>query len=304
MRLDFNVLWVEDQPNNVSDQLERIASQIRKDGFRLSVKFASTVDDATQHLGDEIYGDHVDLILMDYDLGPGKSGDEGLTEVREIFPYKDLIFYSAKATADLVAMASERKIQGIFTAYRPDLPSVVEEVFRNLVRKVLDIDHSRGIVMGATSDIDKVILDGLSKVFEGCSEEQKALAIVAIKERMDQKKEEFEKSIEAIKAVTHTAELMDHHRVYTSDDRFRLLQKLMKKLDLYKEYRRYFNGYRETIMPKRNDLAHIRVKKNGFARKFYDSKGVEVTASDMQALRVALLEFQEILDAVFPDQQE
>ncbi|TPW26712.1 response regulator [Pararhizobium mangrovi] len=301
MRLDFNVLWVEDQPNNVSDQMERIASQIRKEGFRLAVKFAPSVDDATKYLDEEIYGDHVDLILMDYDLGPGKSGDEGLTEVRAIFPYKDLIFYSAKATADLAKMASKRNIQGIFTAHRPDLPGVVEEVFRNLVRKVLDIDHSRGIVMGATSDIDKVIFDGLSKVFDGCNAEQRAQAIQAIQKRLDEKQREFEKSVEAIKAVTHVTELTDHHRIYTSDDRFRLLQKLMKQLDLHKEHSVKFNGYRETVMPKRNDLAHIRVEKNGFSRKFYDSKGAEVTAADMRALRVALLEFQEILDAAFPE---
>ena len=42
----------------------------------------------------------VDLILMDYDLGPGKKGDEGLSEVREIFPYKDIVFYSGLSTTD------------------------------------------------------------------------------------------------------------------------------------------------------------------------------------------------------------
>lgn len=300
MRLDFNVLWVEDQPNNVSDQKERIASQIRKEGFRLAVKFASSVDDATRYLDEEIYGDHVDLILMDYDLGPGKSGDEGLTEVRAIFPYKDLIFYSAKATADLAKMASERNIQGIFTAYRPDLPGVVEEVFRNLVRKVLDIDHSRGIVMGATSDIDKVIVEGLSKVFDGCDDEQRTLAINAVQKRLTEKRKEFEKSASALEAVSHVSELTNHHAIYTSDDRFRLLQKLMKQLALHEDRSNHFEGYRTVVMPKRNDLAHLRVERNGFARKFYDRNGAELTAADMRALRVALLEFQEILDELFP----
>ncbi|TPM23141.1 response regulator [Mesorhizobium sp. B2-3-6] len=300
MRLDFNVLWVEDQPNNVSDQRERIASQIRKEGFRLAVRFASSVDEATGYLADDIYGDHIDLILMDYDLGPGKSGDQGLTEVRAIFPYKDLIFYSAKATADLSRMAGERNIQGLFTAYRPDLPGVVEEVFKNLVRKVLDIDHSRGIVMGATSDIDEVISVRLSKAFDDSNDEQKKITLQAIQKRLEEKREFFEESLNALKAVKHVSELIDHHGVYTSDDRFRLLQKLMKELKLHKERSGNFDGYRTKIMPKRNDLAHIRVERNGFSRKFYDRKGVELTAADMRMLRVALLEFQEILDEVFP----
>lgn len=300
MRLDFNVLWVEDQPANVADQKERISHQIRKEGFRLQVQFAGSVDAAKEYLADDIYGDHIDLILMDYDLGAGKNGADGLSEVREIFPYKDLIFYSANATAQLAQMAKERDIQGIFTSHRPDLPGVVEGVFENLVRKVLDIDHSRGIVMGATSDIDKVIFDGLAKVFDDCNEEQKTQAIQAVQRRLDEKREEFEKSVEAIKAVKHVTELTDHHGVYTSDDRFRLLQKLMKQLELHKERREHFDGYRTTVMPKRNDLAHIRVERNGFSRKFYDRKGFELTAADMRALRVALLEFQEILDEVFP----
>lgn len=300
MRLDFNVLWVEDQPANVADQQERISHQIRKEGFRLQVQFAGSVDEAKAYLADDVYGDHIDLILMDYDLGAGKNGADGLSEVRDVFPYKDLIFYSANATAQLTQMATDRDIQGIFTAYRPDLPGVVEGVFENLVRKVLDIDHTRGIVMGATSDIDKVVIDGLSKIFDSCSDDQKAQAVQAIQKRLDEKQRAFEKSIEAIKAVKHVSELVEHHGVYTSDDRFRLLQKLMKQLDLHKEHSGKFNGYRETVMPKRNDLAHIRVEKNGFSRKFF-AKGVEVTAADMRTLRVALLEFQEILDAVFPE---
>lgn len=300
MRLDFNVLWVEDQPANVADQQERISHLIRKEGFRLQVQFAEAVVAAKEYLTDHIYGDHIDLILMDYDLGAGMNGADGLSEVRDLFPYKDLVFYSANSTTQLTQMATEREIQGIFTAYRPDLPGVVEGVFENLVRKVLDIDHSRGIVMGATSDIDKVIIDGLSKVFDDCSEDQRAQAIHDIQKRLDQKQRDFEKSVEVINAMKHVAELVDHRGVYTSDDRFRLLQKLMKQLDLHSERREDFDGYRTDVMPKRNDLAHIRVERTGFSRKFYDRKGKEFTVEDMRSLRVALLEFQELLDEVFP----
>ena len=34
MRLDFNVLWVEDNQRNVQSQRERIELLIRKEGFR------------------------------------------------------------------------------------------------------------------------------------------------------------------------------------------------------------------------------------------------------------------------------
>jgi len=299
MRLDFNVLWVEDQPANVSDQQERIRTQIRKQGFRLQVEFASSVDQATKFLAEDIYGDHIDLILMDYDLGAGKSGADGLTEVRDIFPYKDLIFYSASATANLSQMVKERNIQGVFTAHRPDLPVVVEGVFENLVRKVLDIDHSRGIVMGATSDIDEIISTNLAKSFGACTQEQQQAIMKVIHERLDEKSKSFQKGIEVIRAIKHVSELAEYHAIYTSDDRLRLFQKLMKLLEIHVERHGEFEGYRTGVMPKRNDLAHIRVEKNGFARKFFDRKGGELSSEDMRALRVALLEFQDLLDELF-----
>lgn len=301
MRLDFNVLWVEDNQNNVLSQKTAIERAIRREGFRLRVEFAGSVDSATTYLSTDIYGDHIDLILMDFDLGPGKKGDEGLSAVRDIFPYKDIVFYSGMSTAELIGKASAQNVQGIFVANRDALPDVVEGVFENLVKKVLDIDHSRGIVMGATSDIDKVIFEGLSKVFDNCSNDQKKLAMEAIQKRLEEKREAFEKSADAIKAIKHVADLIDHHGIYTSDDRFRLLQKLMKQLALHEAHNGNFEGYRTTVMPRRNDLAHLRVERSGFSRKFYDRKGIELTTADMRSLRVALLEFQEILDEIFPE---
>lgn len=301
MRLDFNILWVEDNQGNVQSQKAAIERTIRREGFRLRAEFAASVDAATSFLAEDIYGDHVDLILMDFDLGPGKKGDEGLSAVRDIFPYKDIVFYSGMSTADLLAKVTAQNAQGIFVANRDALPDVVEGVFENLVKKVLDIDHSRGIVMGATSDIDKVVFDGLSKVFDGCDESQREKTIQAIRERLSDKQKEFEKSVEAIKAVSHVTDLIEHHGVYTSDDRFRLLQKLMKQLGLHSDRSASFDVYRTNVMPKRNDLAHIRVVRTGFSRKLYDRKGNELTTDDMRELRVALLEFQELLEEVFPE---
>jgi CheY-like chemotaxis protein len=77
MRLDFNVLWVEDNQANVHAQRDRIQALIRKEGFRLRVEFAASVDEAKKLLSEDIYGDHIDLILMDYDLGPGKKETRG-----------------------------------------------------------------------------------------------------------------------------------------------------------------------------------------------------------------------------------
>ncbi|WP_460161285.1 response regulator [Pseudomonas sp. S2_B10] len=296
MRLDFNVLWVEDNQANVHAQRDRIKALIRKEGFRLRVEFAASVDEAKKLLSQDIYGDHIDLILMDYDLGPGKKGDQGLAEVREIFPYKDIVFYSGMAPADLMSKAIALGVQGVFASHRNDLPDIVEGVFENLVRKVLDIDHSRGIVMGATSEIDQIINELLYELFDNSGDEFKKTSLAAVVERVEEKREAFTKTVGAIVAMTHLNELADLHGVYTSDDRLRLLKKSLIDLDMHKGLHHRLDGYRSEVMPKRNDLAHIQVVAEGFSRKIFDRKGKELTSEDMRALRVKLLEYQECFD--------
>lgn len=304
MRLDFNVLWVEDNQANVHAQRDRIQALIRKEGFRLRVEFAASVDEAKKLLSEDIYGDHIDLILMDYDLGPGKKGDQGLAEVREIFPYKDIVFYSGMAPADLMSKAIALGVQGVFASHRNDLPDIVEGVFENLVRKVLDIDHSRGIVMGATSEIDQIINELLADLFDRSGDAFKKTSLASVVERVEEKREAFAKTVNTIMAITHLNELAEHHGVYTSDDRLRLLKKSLVDLDVHKGLHHRLEGYRSEVMPKRNDLAHIRVVAAGFSRKIFDRKGKELTSDDMRALRVKLLEYQECFDELMDLQKK
>jgi CheY-like chemotaxis protein len=157
MRLDFNILWVEDQPNQVNSQRESIERKMRSEGFKLQTVFTSSVEDAAVHLGDNIFRDHVDLVLMDFELAGKTNGGEGLEVVREWCPFKDIVFYSAKRPTELKSIIAEKEISGVFCTARIGLPDTVLGIFGVLVKKVLDIDHSRGIVMGATSEIDDFV---------------------------------------------------------------------------------------------------------------------------------------------------
>lgn len=295
MRLDFNVLWVEDQKDQVEAQKDRISMLLRKEGFRLQVQFADSVDAAAGFLSDDIYGDHIDLVLMDYDLGPGRHGDEGLEVVRHEFPYKDIIFYSGQKAADLAQMVTDRHIQGVFVCHRPELPDTVFGVFENLVRKVLDIDHARGIVMGATSDIDEIVVSLLSSAFERSSDDDKKALLDDLPRRIKKKKKSFDQALANASKVQHPADLTPLHAVFTSDDRFRLLRKLFEIGGLHTEKGGAFDDYRDNVVPKRNDLAHITVRTEGFSRRLFDRAGGELTSANMKELRLKLLQFHDDL---------
>lgn len=297
MRLDFNVLWVEDSQDLVVEQKEKLERLIRKEGFRLRVKFASSVQQATASIAEDVYGDHVDLVLMDYNLGAGPNGDQGLVEVRQRLPFKDIVFYSAQAN-NLREILAKTNVQGIYLSNRDELPETAEGLFHTLVKKVLDIDHSRGLVMGATSDIDHFVNDCLEMLFASSEQEVQAQVIALVGSRMKEIRNRFETSAAEVEAIKAVAELADKHAVYTSVDRLNLLRKVLKLRKLDGKIRDDLTKYASETVPRRNDLAHVRVQINGFSRKLLNRKGEELTSDEMRALRLGLLESQELFEAL------
>lgn len=297
MRLDFNVLWVENQQDLVQSQQEKLERQVRNEGFRLQVKFVSSVDEAVQCLSDDIYSDHVDLILMDYDLGPGKKGDDGLVEVRTRIPYRDVIFYSSQAN-DLLQIVLRRGVHGIYCSTREELPDTSIGVFEALVKKVVDIDHSRGIVMGTTSDIDHFVMDALADAFDKSTPEVRGNALARVKDDIEKIRVKFEKSLAVIAAAQHPSDLFEEHAVYTSVDRLHLLRRILKENPELQVDDAALVGYAQNAMPKRNILAHVRVEVDGFTRRLVDRKGVEHTSDHMKKLRLELLQHHENFEAL------
>ncbi|WP_124699266.1 hypothetical protein [Burkholderia cenocepacia] len=297
MRLDFNILWVEDQQGAVQAQKGRIERLIRADGFRLRVQFASSVAEATEYLSDDVFGDHVDLILMDYDLGSGPSGDKGLNEVRRLMPYKDVIFYSAQAD-NLRKVLDETGVEGIYLSNRQELPDAAHGIFHTLIKKVLDIDHSRGLVMGATSDIDHFVNDCLIRLFDTSDEDIQQQIFEAIAKRMGEIRARFDEVTTEISNIKHISELFSNHAVYTSTDRANLLRKILKFHKIQAEIEKGISDYVTNVVPKRNTLAHVRVVINGFSRKLIDAKGNELSNDEMKQLRLLLLEKQEMFETL------
>lgn len=297
MRIDFNVLWVEDQQNAVVAQCERVKLIVGKQGFRLQAKFVASVSEAMSCLSNDIYGDHIDLILVDWDLGVGPRGDEGIVQFRRMFPYKDILFYSSYAP-DLPQKVANSRLQGIFCSTRDMLPDAVGGVFDTLVKKVLDIDHSRGIVMGATSDIDYSVSKCLASLFDRGDDSRRKKMKDAVLKHMKQKRKDFEKAAAAVEAIATISDLLQQHEVYSSNDRLRLLKTAAEVAGESQTRVDGIGRYISDTVPRRNLLAHLRVKVDGFSRKLIDPRNnQELTSDDMRALRLELIGAQEFFDS-------
>ena len=196
---------------------------------------------------------------------------------------------------DLVA---SKKVQGVFCSTRDELANTVDGVFEALVKKVLDIDHSRGIIMGATSDIDHLVNDCLNILFSVEDQVQHTKALEIVKGQTSKKRLDTEKSLNEIEAVKKIVDLMEMHKVYTSSDRLILLRKLLKTQEAHALSAEALKKYSIDILRQRNDLAHVHVKINGFSRKLFNRDNTELTSDQMKLLRQELLKYQELFEGL------
>jgi hypothetical protein len=305
MRLDFNVLWVDDQPNLIDPQIKGIATRMEQEGFRFNPTLCRSMNEVHDKIADHVFADEIDLILVDWDLGGGVHGDEAIAAIRDTLRYKDVVFYSALTPTDkLRTLASERGSEGVFCSDRAELVQEVIGVFESLIKKVLDIDHMRGIVMGATSDIDQMVNDCLTAAHGKLDAAGQQAMIEEVLARIDDKPKDLAKRIEKLRASATIAAMLDAHLIFTANDRLRLLGRTLQ-MDVFKTHagaKAAIGKYIEKVVPKRNDLGHVVLIAQGTARAISTVGGKEVSLEEMRELRQLILvlhqEFKNLLDAL------
>lgn len=260
LRLDFNVLWVDDQPDRVDAQITGIAKQMENEGFQFIPKQCTTIDQVGKLISDHVFTDEIDLILVDWDLGGGMHGQDAIAAIRQAVPYKDVVFYSAQNPAnELRRLAFENGLEGVYCASREDLVDEVLGVFESLVKKVLDIDHTRGIVMGATSDIDHMVNECLVTIHDKLDEPGKEAMIKEGLRRIDDKIKDLTKKAAKLQQAPTMATLLEAHMIFTAQDRLRMLSRMLEneRFKAHVESRTAVRTYIEKVVPGRNDLGHL-----------------------------------------------
>jgi len=305
VRLDFNVLWVDDQPDRVTSQIKSIALKMAAEGFEFKARQCTTMDEVEAAISENVFTDEVDLILVDWDLGNNMHGEDAIERIRQIVQYKDVVFYSGEATVtELRQKAFDKKLEGVYCASRPELIDEVVGVFESLIKKVLDLDHTRGIVMGATSDIDHMINTCLALAHEKLDDGGKAKFIEEALRRVTDKVKNVAKQGEKLKAAPTVEALFKAHMIFTSDDRLRMLASIlgMNEFAAYSAGVATVESYRDGVVRDRNTLGHVVLVPNGKPDSVVDDAGKVVDIDQMRELRKLLLslraDFRALLDAM------
>ncbi len=269
---------------------------MESEGFSFKPTQCKSLEEVEELIAEDIFQDEIDLILVDWDLGGGVHGQDVISKVREVAQYKDVVFYSARTPAvELRKLAFDRQLEGIYCASREELVDEVLGVFESLVKKVLDLDHTRGIVMGATSDIDHLVNICLSHAHTALDEDGKSKFINEALRRIGEKVKNISDQSEKISKNPSIDAIFKAHMLFSSDDRLRMLSAIleMDKFAAHKSARNTISSYRKNVVPDRNILGHMVLAPEGKPQAVATTEGKQVGLDDMRTLRKLILSLRE-----------
>lgn len=298
MRLDFNILVIDNVPESPQSSIRRLEIKAQEEGFKLNKILKTSFEDAASELSDDIFYDNIDLVMVDWDLGQEKmKGDEVIREIRSKIPYKDIIFYSSNASADLKSEILEHKIDGVFCAHREELGETLVGVFENLIKKVLDIDSCRGIVLGVTSDIDQLIHESIISLSNKRELEAKKKSIIKMAARTltksNKKREELANKLEHEECFEV---ILKEHQYFTAQNKIDTLSSLTKSLKNKNDLS--VGSYGRDVLGYRNRLAHAKLEPQPGSNEIgitalIDNQKNKISQEELKTLRIKLIEYRD-----------
>lgn len=251
MRLTFSVLWFDDSLEYFDSlDLEPLEHRVSLWGFSPDIKKVTTPEEFNSHSPFENF----DLIVVDRNLEEYPDGQEFIIELRGNAIYTEVIFYTAGNASDLWDVIREERIEGVFVSHRSDILTKILTVGRQSIRKVLDLENMRGIVMAEVGELDH-LLDEIIKLGMTSlpAELQKSVFNRFYKGTVKQNKD-FKKLLDTFHENPETDKMLD---LCDSDKRWRNYNRLIKYHDKLRDRERIGDYVTEVLTP-RNVLAHGR----------------------------------------------
>lgn len=252
MNLEYKILWFEDSEDWYEAILPDVSEFLTDNGFTL---IANRKDDGSD-ISEIFKNDNYDLILMDYNLVGGEIGDTLIDQIRQLGIYIDVIFYSQKGEKTVRNAMKEKGLDGVFCASRSqdEFLDKVQRVIKTTIKKVVDLNNIRGLVMASTSALDIQMEEAISKMLDNLptNDSKKHKSIV---------KEKFMESLNGrLKKVKAIDEINDFENLLVtveSSHKWRATCRLCDTYENLSQYTDILKDYDKEIIARRNLLAHV-----------------------------------------------
>lgn len=248
MNLKYSILWFEDQMDSMEPLVDDIKEFVESIGF----KFSDPRVESNGSNFDSLRHEDYDLILMDYKLSNHENGDSLIERIRNHQIYTDIIFYSSSTVLDLRKAIHDKGLDGVYCVSRTAeaFLAKVKSIIESTVKKVLDLNNMRGLVMAEVSD---------------CDEKMKQIISLYVKKYSGEKADAFisdrkTKLMESISSKLCHLEKQPSEQLFDSRDfdashRWRAVKNITKTEATDREA--CTTCYENEIIKKRNHLGHV-----------------------------------------------
>ena len=214
MKLEYRILWFEDDHESVQDVIDALRGLLRKEGFELVCEWgecnAAAMTGTVERLQD--YNPY-DLMVFDYDLGSGLTGEELAQTLRSRI-WTEILYYSANRSAeDLSHGMNVKRVEGVFCAIRQNLEERVWALVESQIKRICDLNNMRGIVLDSMSSIDTAIRVLFSKTYENMTSENKSSASGKFAKKLKERADEAKEFADGLSVDTMATSIFDHRYV-------------------------------------------------------------------------------------------
>lgn len=289
MKLQYKVLWFDDSAE-FFDSLnwDYLNTRISEWGF---VPDFSLVTTPEEFQGKAPYDDY-DLLVVDFNLEGYGHGQDFIGQVRGQEVFTEIIFYSSGATTLLWDAVHAHKLEGIFIANKDTIVERILKVGQQTLRKVLDLENMRGIVMAEVGDLDLLLNSILTTVIGGLGPDVQNDIFKRFHEASSEHHENHKTSLDKFNE-TPTVELL--LSLCDSDKRWQNYCRAKKHHASLKG--KVLGDYVTDILRPRNFLAHGVPSRatDGSCVFQYQGKEYAFNEAESTALRMKIISYKTVL---------
>ncbi len=289
MKLEYKVLWFEDQFEHIEGDVERVKEYVKSFGFEPNFVHRDRISSSEIEILSAALDNYnpYDLIIFDYDLGSGS--ETGLNIARHLRNkiYTDMVFYSGQIPSELRKVLYENEVDGVFIVHRDDFYDDIERIIEDHIKRMSDINNVRGVVMSATSAMDIDLREITAALIELDTNNLPSI-LANLKRRLDR---DHRLKLEcADKIICAKTAILDHSATTFENVRITLQDILDSNPNLKALIAQ--NSVVHLVQQERNRLAHQKENLTEDGRMFLGTpdKQIEYNFETFKRIRISLQE--------------
>ena len=303
MSLKYNILWVDDDIDNlldpdISSLKQDIETFLEELGYIPSIQTFEDINSAKN----ELFQTNYDLILSDYNMDGG-NGDILIKEIREGKIYTEVLFYTGQAQQQIENIAKSLFADRVsFHNLKSDdrnnqeFKEKIIWLINQTLKKLQELNAVRGLVMAETSRLDRMIENILIEYFNSDDDKKEILKKYILDKIKKSLKSNF--SGDVLKIADKTDIEIVKSRIFDAYKKSQTLQKLITLKELDGDFTH--ENYNNDVIQTRNELAHAEaeIKESRevlVIEKAGDIEEKEFKQEDVIDIRKNILKYDKIL---------